>query len=106
MTINPFNIGSTPSGDRDAAMMPAADPTLIAELLEPRLTERPAPSPRIEVPKSMRRTYSPTDLSVAGDLMAKLRRRDDQRPLAARAAELARADRAVDVAIDRLMRVL
>ena len=94
----------------DAVSISMADPALAAEMLEPRLTERPAPCPPIRTPRSAQRSYTHGELCVAADLLAKLRRRDDQRTLADRlthaAADLSAADHALTVAVDRLLDVL
>ena len=101
-----FGVGSTPTMPSEAfpTGLPM-DAGLMAEMLEPRLVERPAPCPAIRVPRVVRRTYTHGDLCVAADLLAKLRRRDDQRPLAERTCPVD-PDAAIDVAVDRLLRVL
>ncbi len=100
---NAMNFGATSWGAAswDPAMMPAADAQLLAELLAP----RPVVKPPIRVPRSVRREVSDGDLQAAADMMAKLRRRDDSRKLAAGATP-ADAGRALAVAVDRLLMVL
>ena len=85
----------------DAPLMPAADARLISEMLAPRPVERPP----IRVPRSVKRTVSDCDLLAAADMLAKLRRRDDSRKLAAD-APAADAQRSLDVAVDRVLMVL
>ena len=85
----------------DGPPLPVADARLMAEMLAPRPVERPP----IRTPRSLRRTVSDSDLQAAADMLAKLRRRDDSRKLAAD-APAADAAHAVDVAVDRLLMVL
>ena len=94
---NAMNFGAA---SWDAPLMPAADAQRMAEMLAFRPVERPP----IRVPRSIRRTVSDSDLQAAADMMAKLRRRDDSRKLAA-GAPAADAERALDVAVDRLLMV-
>ena len=93
-------------GDDCGDLLPA-NPELMAETLQPRPTERPDdPCPALGPPRSAKRAYSHAELCLAADLLAKLRRRDDQRTLADRAVALQDATHALDVAVDRLLDVL
>ena len=98
---NAFNFGMTADSVQPHGGVPA-DPALLAEMLEPRPVERPAPCPPIRVPRSARRTYSHGDLCAAADMLATLRRRAEPYPF----VEPHDADRALDVAVDRLLTVL
>ncbi len=102
MQSNPSNFGATtPAGDGRVTH----DAALMAEALEPRPIDRPAPPsatrPAVRVPRSAWRTYSPVEVSVAAGLLAKLRRRDDLRPLADHAC--GDPEHPLDVAVDRLL---
>ena len=89
-------------------MVSGHDAALMAEMLEPRLTERPAarPCPPVRLPRSARRTYTLGEQCVAAEMLAQLRQRSDLRRLAADAAALRAADHALDMAAERLLRVL
>jgi hypothetical protein len=89
----------------DGRGMAPFNPALLAETLEPRPTERPAPRPDVRLPRSTARSYSYAEQCVAADLLEKLRRGDDLRQLAHRATAHD-AETALDVAVDRLLRVL
>jgi hypothetical protein len=98
---NTFNCGAT-GANWDLAVPPPADAALMAEMLLPRFVERPP----IRLPRSVRRDVSYGDLCAAADLLAKLRRRDDTRQLAATSPTVTDADGALDVAVNRLLMVL
>jgi hypothetical protein len=67
----------------------------------PVFMERPA----IRPPRSSARIYSDSELATAASMLNKLRCRDDQKILA-NAPEIDDAEYALDVAVDRLLRVL
>ena len=100
----PFNFGAMAGPVDSNPPRHSLDPALLAETLEPRPIERPAPCPPVRVPRSARGTYSHADLCVAADLLATLRRRAEVRPPPARSAY--DADHAMDVAVDRLLDLL
>jgi hypothetical protein len=70
-------------------------------ITRPVVMERPA----IRPPRSSKRIWSDSELETAASMMNKLRCRDDQKILA-NAPVVDDSDHAVDVAVDRLLRVL
>jgi hypothetical protein len=77
----------------------AGDP---ADLCQPAFMDRPV----IRLPRSVTRSCSDSELQTAASMLNKLRCRDDQKMLAHAAVATDVSEHAVDVAVDRLMRVL
>ena len=78
-------------------------------LPEPALIERPvAATTSMRPPRSAKRAYSAEELSIAAEMMDKLRRREDLTHLA-RENELSAAqhrEKTLDAVVERLLRIL
>jgi hypothetical protein len=94
VTQNQFNIKS-----ESRTLVPGGDP---AELCQPAFMERPV----IRLPRSATRSYTDSELQTAATMLGMLRCRDDQKVLARTSVVADESEHAVDVVVDRVMRVL